>query len=311
METGEVRAGPTPLERYSTTASSSARVVINCYSTSFSLACRMLDQNSRTHIANVYALVRLVDEVVDGVAREAGLSTKATRQALDSLEAETETALQTGYSTNMVVHAFATTARSCGIDAALTRPFFASMRNDLIVSTHNATSLDNYIFGSAEVVGLMCLRVFRAAPNAPTGNEDQAAAAARRLGAAFQKINFLRDLASDTSELGRCYFPGLVPGAFTNDHKDLLVADIAADLDAAAHGLVFLPPRAQLAVSLAHALFSELNQQLSQAGAAQLLAQRVSVAPWRKAAILLQVVGVHMTKTLFRRPMTHEPEGPR
>lgn len=310
-ETGLQTTGPTPLERYSATASNSARVVINNYSTSFSLACRMLDPQSRTHIANVYALVRLVDEVVDGVACEAGLSPEATGQVLDSLEAETETALQAGYSTNMVVHAFASTARCCGIDATLTRPFFASMRNDLSVSTHDGSSLEKYIYGSAEVVGLMCLRVFRSAPHAPTGGEDQAAEAARRLGAAFQKVNFLRDLASDTSELGRCYFPGLSPETFTNGHKDLLVKEIKADLEAAAQGLVFLPPRAQLAVSLAHGLFSELNQQLSQASAAELLARRVSVAPWRKAAIVLRVVGAHLAKKLCRRPGIHEPEGHR
>lgn len=302
---------PTPLERYTATASSSARVVINNYSTSFSLACRMLERQSRTHIANVYALVRLVDEVVDGVAREAGLSTEATRQALDNLEAQTETALQTGYSTNLIVHAFATTARSCGIDTNLTRPFFASMRNDLNISNHDETSLDKYIFGSAEVVGLMCLSVFRAAPQASTGNDDAAAAAARRLGAAFQKVNFLRDLASDTNELGRSYFPGLLPNAFANNHKDMLVKEIKADLDAAAQGLVFLPPRAQLAVSLAHALFTELNERLKRSSTADLLNQRISVTPARKAVIVLRVVGAHLVKRICQRPSSHQMENRR
>lgn len=282
--------GPTPLERYSATASSSARVVIKKYSTSFSLACRMLDKNSQTHIANVYALVRLVDEVVDGVAREAGLSVHGTAQALDRLEAETEAALQSGYSTNMIVHAFAATARCSNIDTELTRPFFASMRNDLSISSHDADSLDQYIYGSAEVVGLMCLRVFRSAPDAPAGHDAEAETSARRLGAAFQKVNFLRDLAVDTSELGRCYFPGLEPSSFSDVHKDALVREIRADLDAAAMGIAYLPPRAGLAVSLAHGLFTELNLQLQRTSAENLLFQRVSVSSGRKAAIALKTV---------------------
>ncbi len=291
---------PTPLERYSATASSSARVVIRKYSTSFSLACRMLDRESRTHIANVYALVRLADEVVDGVAREAGLSTEATVQALDSLEAETESALQHGYSTNMIVHAFALTGRRCGIDTELTRPFFASMRNDLSVSIHDETSLDHYIYGSAEVVGLMCLRIFRSVPDAPAGHDEEIETAARRLGAAFQKVNFLRDLAVDTGELGRCYFPGLDPAAFSDLHKNQLVEEIRGDLNAAMLGIPFLPPRAALAVSLAHGLFSELNTTLERTNAAELMVHRVSVSSWHKAVIAMRTLFAHCLKRLRR-----------
>jgi phytoene synthase len=291
-------ASPTPLERYSAAASSSARVVINKYSTSFSLACRMLDKQSQTHIANVYALVRLADEVVDGVAREAGLSDEATAHALDMLEAETEAALQSGYSTNMIVHAFACTAGRSNIGTELTRPFFASMRKDLIVARHDEVSLDQYIFGSAEVVGLMCLRIFRSAPGAPNGHDAEVESAARRLGAAFQKVNFLRDLAEDTSELGRCYFPGLEPSGFSDDHKNELVREIRADLDAAASGIAYLPPRAALAVSLAHGLFSELNSQLERTSATVLLRHRVSVSSGRKAAIVL----CSLLSNSFKRP---------
>lgn len=291
-------AGPTPLERYSATASSSARVVIKNYSTSFSLACRMLDKQSQMHIANIYALVRLVDEVVDGVAREAGLSDQATAQALDSLEAETEAAMKSGYSTNMIVHAFACTAGHSSIGTELTRPFFNSMRDDLRISTHDEVSLDRYIFGSAEVVGVMCLRIFRSAPNAPTGHDAEVESAARRLGVAFQKVNFLRDLAVDTNELGRCYFPGLDPSKFSDEHKNRLVQEISADLDAAARGIAFLPPRAALAVSLAHGLFTELNAQLGRTSASDLRLRRVSVSLGRKAAIALQA----LVSYSFKRP---------
>lgn len=286
-----LRAGSlTPLEQYSAAASRSAAVVIGAYSTSFSLACRMLDLASRTHIANVYALVRLVDEVVDGVAVEAGLSAAATEAALDRLEAETEAALINGYSTNMIVHAFAGTARQCGIDSSLTRPFFASMRNDLSVATHNQDSLERYIFGSAEVVGLICLKVFLASSRTPAGHLIEAESAARRLGAAFQKVNFLRDLAVDTNELGRCYFPGLDPEDFSDEHKDQLVAEISADLDAAAAGIAFLPLRAAVAVAVAHGLFSELNTQLGRTSAAALLKRRISVSAAHKTVIALRAL---------------------
>lgn len=299
--TGEAAGGPTALQRYSATASSSARVVISRYSTSFSLACRMLGGPAREHISNIYALVRLADEVVDGVAREAGLDASAVATALQHLEVETEAALASGYSTNMIVHAFACTARSQGIDTELTRPFFASMRSDLAVSIHDAATLQGYIHGSAEVVGLMCLRVFRSMPDAPTGHQAEAEAAARRLGAAFQKVNFLRDLAADTSELGRSYFPGLDPAAFTDTHKNALVNEIWADLDAAALGIPFLAPRAARAVAMAHGLFSELNHQLERTSAAELMTRRISVPARRKAFIALGTALGRCPKTATAR----------
>ena len=125
-------------------------------------------------------------------------------------------------------------------------------------------------------------------------------AAARRLGAAFQKVNFLRDLASDTSELGRSYFPGLDPQDFSEEHKDQLVAEIRADLNAAAQGIPFLPLRAAVAVSVAHGLFSELNTQLDRTSAAELLGRRVSVAPLHKAAIAVRALSAQ-TLTRLRR----------
>ncbi len=294
----------TALQRYSAAASSSARVIIEQYSTSFALACRILDRESRIHISNIYALVRLADEVVDGVAFEAGLDAPAIASALNRLEEETEAAILTGYSTNLIVHAFACTARSQGIDTSLTRPFFASMRSDLNVATHDAATLEGYIYGSAEVVGLMCLRVFRSSPNAPRGHDEEIEASARRLGAAFQKVNFLRDLAADTNELGRSYFPGLDPAAFSDAHKNALVAEINDDLDAAARGIKYLPPRAAQAVSMAHGLFSELNQQLQRTSAAELMARRISVPTRRKAIIALRsTLGRHSKPLTAKNPV--------
>ena len=150
----------TGLELYNATAKASAAVVIGRYSTSFSWASRLFDASTREHIARVYALVRLADELVDGPAEAAGLDVEMRRTLLDELESETARALRLGFSTNLVVHAFALTAREHGIGMDLCAPFFASMRRDLDDATFDAAALDEYIYGSAEVVGLMCLAVF-------------------------------------------------------------------------------------------------------------------------------------------------------
>ncbi|MGP9607094.1 phytoene synthase [Glutamicibacter sp. BW80] len=276
---------PTDLQRYADTAQRSARVVIGSYSTSFSLACKMLDRATARHIANIYALVRLADEVVDGVAREAGLDARQVAAALDALEAETEQGLGSGYSTNLLVHAFSATARATGIGTELTRPFFASMRADLLRSTHDAQSLEQYIYGSAEVVGLMCLQVFRAMPGSQRSRTPEATAAARSLGAAFQKVNFLRDLAADSQQLGRSYFPGTPAQGFSEAQKSALVAEIYADLAIAERGISLLPPGAARAVRMAHDLFAELNRQLERTAASELLTRRISVSTPRKALI--------------------------
>ena len=286
-------ARPTALQTYSRTAARSARLVLGEYSTSFSLACRMLDAASAAHIANIYALVRLADEVVDGVASQAGLNQQAVGDCLDELQAQTALALQRGYSTNLVVHAFALTARDTAITEKLTDPFFASMRADLSVHRHSEQSLREYIYGSAEVVGLMCLQVFRTMPGAPAETPAQAQLverAARSLGAAFQKVNFLRDLATDSRQLERVYFPGTDPEHFTEEHKRELVADIEQDLAHARAGLPYLAPAAARAVRMAHDLFARLNHQLDKAPAEQLLTARISVSAPRKALIAARVL---------------------
>ncbi|WP_372697455.1 phytoene/squalene synthase family protein [Arthrobacter sp. JSM 101049] len=284
---------PSPLTRYSDTASRSAGVVISRYSTSFGMACRLLGPAARRHVENIYALVRVADEAVDGAAAAAGLDAAAVGAQLDRLEQEVDTALATGYSTNMVVHAFASTSRLFGIGQDLTGPFFESMRADLTIARHDGTSLDRYIYGSAEVVGLMCLRVFRAMPGAVPGHDDELEAAARSLGSAFQKVNFLRDLAADQDELGRRY---LGDGAFDDAAKTALVAEIRAELAAAGQGMVFLAPGARRAVSLAHGLFSALVEQLDSVPVSHLLRHRVRLSGPGKAVILLRVVTTRSTR---------------
>lgn len=269
----------TGLALYSRTADDAAAAVINRYSTSFALACRLLGPRPRPHVRNIYALVRVADEIVDGPAHDAGLSPAQERAALDALETEVRDAIASGFSANLVVHAFARTARECGIGDDLIAPFFASMRTDLDTSAHDDASHDAYVYGSAEVVGLMCLQVFlNAGMSAPARPAADLVDGARRLGAAFQDVNFLRDLDDDAARLGRDYLDGAA-----GDERRIAVLDrIDADLAAAAATVPLLPPDCRRAVTAAHDLFAELSRRLRRTPAG---APRVRVPDGVKATL--------------------------
>jgi 15-cis-phytoene synthase len=268
---------------YDEVAGAAAAEVIRAYSSSFGLSSRLLRRPVRHHVRNVYALVRLADEVVDGPMALARPGRAG--ELLDRLEAETLETLGEGYSTNLVVHAFTSTARTCGIGADLVTPFFASMRADLTVHEHDAAGFERYVYGSAEVVGLMCLRVFLA------GQEEHRyealAPGARRLGAAFQKINFLRDLAADYEDRGRSYFPGVDPERLSEAEKHRILDDIDRDLAAAAVAVRELPTSSRQAVAVAHAVFSELASRLRGTPAAELMQRRVRLSSGAKARVAL------------------------
>lgn len=282
---------PGRLNLYDAVAEQAADVVVRRYSTSFGLATRTLPPGLRTEIRNIYALVRLADEVVDGAAAEAGAELAAAG-LLAALEAETLAALRSGYSTNLLVHAFAGTARRAGIGPDLVEPFFASMRSDLTERRHDEESLRRYIYGSAEVVGLMCLRVF--VLEVPVAERDDCyqrlAPGAQALGAAFQKINFLRDLADDADRLNRSYFVGVDPQGLTEAQKTVILEDVRADLQLAATALRQLPTSCRAAVALAFGLFAELTSRLEATPAAQIVRTRISVPTLVKARIAARVL---------------------
>lgn len=271
---------------YDRCAQDAAASVISSYSTSFALACRLLGPRVRGQVRSVYALVRVADEIVDGAAEQAGLAPAVQRLVLDELEAETLTAIDRGFSTNLVVHAFATAARECGIGPELVHPFFASMRTDLDRTDHDAASHEAYVYGSAEVVGLMCLQVFLGAGQGRTPAPDpepDLVSGARSLGAAFQNVNFLRDRADDRDRLGRDYL-GLDEG---DDAVRAAVLDrIERDLDAAARVIPRLPADCRRAVTTAHGLFAELARRLRHEGGDG----RVSVPTTVKATIAARAI---------------------
>ncbi|QIG40319.1 squalene/phytoene synthase family protein [Microbacterium sp. 4R-513] len=265
----------TGLALYDRTARDAAAAVIAAYSTSFGLASRMLGPRVRPHVRNVYALARIADEIVDGPASAAGLDAETERRILDDLESETLAAIGRGFSSNLVVHAFGQTARECGIGEDLVRPFFTSMRTDLTTAQHDGASHDAYVYGSAEVIGLMCLQAFvNAGETTPREPAPELVDGARRLGAAFQDVNFLRDADHDAGELGRDYLGSA--------SREEVLARIEADLGAAAAVIPLLPTDCRRAVTAAHDLFAALAVRLRREPEPQ---KRVRVPDPVKAAV--------------------------
>lgn len=279
----------TDLTLYNATAKASASVVIRRYSTSFGWASRLLDESARDHIARIYALVRIADELVDGPAEAAGVDREMRRVLLDELEAETARALTLGYSTNLVVHAFALTAREHGIDMDLCRPFFTSMRSDLDTSSFDPAELSEYIYGSAEVVGLMCLAVFESGMRRTDDERGRLSDGARRLGAAFQKVNFLRDFAGDHDDLGRVYLAG-TEKRLTERSKAEVIASIREDLRGADRAIPLLASGCRAAVWAAREMFAALTDRIEATPADVLNHTRVRVPNPVKAAILARAL---------------------
>ncbi|MDO5033010.1 phytoene/squalene synthase family protein [Corynebacterium sp.] len=267
-----------PLERYDRSSCAAAAQIMRHYSTSFSLATQLLHAPVRTDIRNLYAMVRTADEIVDS-----GLDPAEAAGLLDSYEDAVRCATQQRFHPDPVLHAFALSARRCGFRDEHLKAFFASMRRDLTQSQHTEESFAAYVYGSAEVIGLLCLDAFYSGRSHPASLEE----GAQRLGAAFQKINFLRDLHEDTARLGRTYFPGLdAARGLDETTKNKLIAEIRADLDAARRATQQLPRGSRLGVAAATALFSELTDILEATPAAEIMRKRVSVPPARKSYVV-------------------------
>ncbi|MBI9001001.1 phytoene/squalene synthase family protein [Corynebacterium sp. CCM 8864] len=263
--------------------------VMETYSTSFSLATRLLDERTRTDIRNLYAVVRIADEIVDGTASDAGLSDTRVREELDAFERAVIHAVDTGFSTNPAIHAFAGTARRTHMSPDHMTAFFSSMRRDLSCSAvYDDAELSTYIYGSAEVIGLMCLSIFTADRGFREEELARCTTGARRLGSAFQKVNFLRDLHEDTAELGRSYLGDGVP--LTDRQRDEVIADVRADLNAALETVPLLPVRVRAGVITAVLLYGELTDRLAATPATEIMRSRVSVPTRVKAGIPIRAL---------------------
>ena len=261
-----------------TSIAMSRRLALN-YSTSFSLGIRLLSKECRWAIFSIYGLVRVADEIVDTFH---GYNKK---QLLMDFKSQTYRAMEEGISTNPVLHAFQLAANQYGVGKELIEPFFNSMEEDLDTSSHNAQSYSEYIYGSAEVVGLMCLKVFC------NGNEEQynhLVPFARSLGAAFQKVNFLRDIRSDVEERGRVYFPGVDFNQFSDSDKYGIIQDVKNDFAHAYVGIVQLPVGCRLGVYTAYIYYLKLLEKIERTTAVDILESRVRIPNTQKIALLAQ-----------------------
>ena len=286
MDRTDTTSVPTGIKLYTLAAHRASKEVIYSYSTSFGAATKLLPKNLRHHIENVYAMVRVADEIVDGSALEAGVQDPEAE--LNAFEAETYKAMATGFSTNLILHSFAVSAREVGISKDIVEPFFYSMRQDLTETEHTQASFEKYVYGSAEVVGLMCLAAFVQGQSYTQEQKKQLVLGARALGSAFQKVNFLRDLQADFKRLGRSYFPGVNVGSFDEATKQRLVADIDKDLAVSSAALPLLPRSARVAVTAAQLLFAELNRKIGNTSAADLINTRISVSNFSKLGLVMR-----------------------
>ena len=275
------------MDQYGRVAGQVSRLVTNSYSTSFGTATKLFPKAIRQDIYNIYGLVRIADEIVDTY-----LGSDAAQQLAD-LEQETYRALDSGYSANLIVHAFAQTARRYHIGRDLIKPFFYSMHLDTLPQHYTPKLYAQYIEGSAEVVGLMCLKVFVTTEAEYLHLEP----GARALGAAFQKVNFLRDLAADQANLQRYYFPGSSFALFNDTVKADIVRDITADFAVAKQAIAQLPASARPAVSAAYTYYMRLLSKLQAASAADLLSTRIRL----NNAVKLGLLGKTVIKTKLAR----------
>jgi phytoene/squalene synthetase len=282
------------LARYTQAAIRASHEVIASYSTSFGWATKLLKQPIRTQVQNIYGLVRVADEIVDGAAAGAlGDNRLEASAQLDKLEQETYKAMQLGFSTNLIVHAFAVTARETDLDRKHLEAFYHSMRMDLNKTRYDHKSFSTYVYGSAEVIGLMCLQTFIHNKELTLEQRETLRKGAQALGAAFQKVNFLRDLAADFEQLGRSYFPLVNVNTFNEETKVALVQDINNDLAVSAQSIKLIPKSARKAVISAQLLFTELNDKISATPAEELIRTRIRVSNLRKLVIIAKaMIGV-------------------
>lgn len=267
------------MDLYRTTSYLLSEFLTRKYSTSFSLSTQLFSADRRKHIYAIYGMVRIADEIVDSYA---GTN---QRELLSELHADVLRAIDCGYSANPLVHAFGQTARQYGITDDIIAPFFASMAMDIDKTSYTADEYATYIHGSAEVVGLMCLRVFTEGDEA----EYQCLVApASSLGAAYQKVNFLRDIKAD-HELGRWYFPSGSFNTVDEAWKQDVIIDIEADISDARTGLASLPYDAERAVALSIEYYGGLLEAIKNTPAEKLKNTRIRVSDSKKLALLAKM----------------------
>jgi phytoene/squalene synthetase len=265
------------LDLFNKVSQDCSKITTKQYSTSFSSAILLLHKDIRTPIFNIYGFVRFADEIVDTFHEY----DKAT--LLKEFKDATYQAIERGISMNPILHSFQMTVNQYKIDHKLIDAFLHSMEMDLNKKNYDLSGYEEYIYGSAEVVGLMCLNVFC------EGNKeecDRLVPAARSLGAAFQKVNFLRDLKADYEGLERVYFPGCDFTSFTLEDKRKIESDIQKDFDDAYNGIKQLPLKARFGVYVAYKYYLSLFKEIKKVQPQKIMHQRIRIPDYIKMFIL-------------------------
>ncbi len=256
-----------------------SRITTRKYSTSFSMGILFLNKKLRSPIYSIYGFVRLADEIVDSFH---GYNKK---YLLESFKEQTYDAIKNKISLNPILNSFQEVVHQYHISTELIDSFLHSMEMDLEKKIYDSEEYEKYIFGSAEVVGLMCLHVF-------TENNKQLYnklfPAAMKLGSAFQKVNFLRDVKADNMELGRTYFPNIDLKNFSVDDKNKIEQEIEADFNEALQGILQLPSSSRNGVFLAYYYYIMLFKKIKQLPPHKILQQRIRISDFEKYLLLLK-----------------------
>ncbi|MGI4728491.1 MAG: phytoene/squalene synthase family protein [Janthinobacterium lividum] len=264
---------------YNETCFECSKIITNKYSTSFSKGIKTFAKRFRYPIYAVYGFVRYADEIVDtfhGFDKELLIS---------EFRKVTFEAIERKISLNPVLQSFQEVVNTYGINVHLIDAFLKSMEMDLDNTVYNEDGYKEYIYGSAEVVGLMCLKIFC---EEDIDLYNKLVPKARSLGAAFQKINFLRDIKSDFEERGRTYFPSVDFTKFNSEEKKLIETDIKKDFDDALEGILQLPEGAQLGVYIAYIYYLELFKKIKETPAEVIMQKRIRVSDGQKMFLYFQ-----------------------
>jgi 15-cis-phytoene synthase len=257
-----------------------SKLVTKNYSTSFSLAVNMLSPSIRDGIHSIYGFVRFADEIVDS------FHDYDKENLINDFEKEYYKAIENGISLNPILNSFQHTVKQYNISDDLVQAFLKSMKLDLIKSNYNTqTEYEDYIYGSADVVGLMCLKVFVKGNNQ---KYEQLKHEAMRLGSAFQKVNFLRDLKDDNLVLNRNYFPGIDLNSFNENTKTTIIKEIEEDFKIAFQGVIKLPIEAKFGVYTAYVYYKKLLKKLKNTPYHEIGNSRIRVSNYTKAGLLAQ-----------------------
>jgi len=267
----------TTIELYNELSFECSKRTTEKYSTSFASSIRLLHKDLHAPVHSIYGFVRLADEIVDTFHGHDKIT------LLQEFKQETYNAIGRKISLNPILHSFQSTVHQFSIDTELIDAFFKSMAYDLDKKEYSAEGYNEYIYGSAEVVGLMCLRVFC---GGCTHMYKQLTPFARKLGAAFQKVNFLRDIKADFEQLERMYFPGCDFSDFSDRQKAEIEADIQQDFEDAYKGILQLPPKARFGVYVAYKYYLSLFKKIKRIPPKKILQQRIRIPNYSKAMIL-------------------------